>query len=84
MCVYTFSVLTYPEPYIPREIALLLFLRHCSHILYNRVSLFFKKIELLKRKDSNLESFNYESGILPIQPTLFQKNTRHKKCTLNN
>ena len=48
MCVYTFSVLTYPEPYIPREIALILFLRHCSHILYNRVSLYLKKKELVK------------------------------------
>jgi len=65
VCVYTYSVLTYPEPYIQREIALLLFLRHCSHILCNRMSLI-KKKSWLKRKDSNLESFNYESGILLI------------------
>jgi len=46
MCVYTFSVLTFPEPYIPKEIALLLFLEHCSHIVCNRVTLlFFKKRE---------------------------------------
>jgi len=41
VCVYTFNVLTYPEPYVPKEIALLLFLRH-------RVSLFFLKKELVK------------------------------------
>ena len=40
VCVCTFSVLTYPEPYIPREIALL---------LCNRVPLFFlKKKEMVK------------------------------------
>jgi hypothetical protein len=27
----------------------------------------------LKHQDSNLESFNYESGILPLQPTLLNK-----------
>ena len=81
VCVYTFSVLTYPEPYIPREIAPLLFLKHCNHILCNRVSLFLLKKSWLKRKYLNLESFNNESGILPIQPTLFQKHNRHMKCT---
>jgi len=75
MCVCTFSVLTYPEPYIPREIALL---------LCNRVSLFKKKRVGFKRKDSNLESFNYESGILPIEPNLFQKNNGHITCTFKN
>jgi len=43
MFVCTFSVLTYTELYIQRVIALLLFLRHCYHIFYNRVSLFFLK-----------------------------------------
>ena len=27
----------------------------------------------LKQHDSNLEYYNYESGILPLQPTLFKK-----------
>ena len=73
VCVCNFSVLTYPEPYIPREIALL---------LCNRVFLFFfKKKSWLKRKDSNLESFNYESVILPFQPTLSGKHNRHIMCT---
>jgi len=49
ICMCTFSVLAYPEPYI-QEITLSLFLRHCSHIciwlirsynLCNRVTLFF-------------------------------------------
>jgi len=34
VCVY-FSVLIYPEPYI-KEIALFLFLGHCSHICISR------------------------------------------------
>jgi len=47
-----------------------------SYILCIRLSLYlFKEKGYLKRQDSNLESLNYESGILPIQPTLFKKHT---------
>ena len=50
--------------------------------MYSRVFIFFiKKKRWLKRQDSNLESFNYESGTLPNQPTLFKKHNRHIKCT---
>jgi len=49
MCVYILlTFLHILKPYVPQEIALLLFLRHCSHILYNRVSLFCLKKELVK------------------------------------
>jgi len=43
MCVCSFSVLIYPEPYIPREIALLL----CNRVY---TVLFFFKKELFKEE----------------------------------